>query len=49
MDVKAKLVTRTSKAGNPYKAIVLKLTDNYEKLVFLTKAEEELLQLNDKK
>ena len=49
MDVKAKLETRTSKAEKPYKAIVIKLTDNYEKLVFLTKAEEELLQLNDKK
>lgn len=49
MDVKAKLETRTSKAGKPYKAIVIKLTDNYEKLVFLTKAEEELLQISEKK
>lgn len=49
MDVKAKLEIRTSKSGKPYKAIVVKLTDNYEKLVFLTKAEEELLRLNDKK
>lgn len=44
MDVKATLEERTSKAGKPYNVIVIKLTDTYEKLVFLEKAEEELLK-----
>lgn len=44
MDVKATLETRQSKAGNTYDVIVIKLTDSYEKLVFLDKAELELLK-----
>lgn len=45
MEVHAVLEERTSKAGKPYKCLVIYLTDNYEKLVFLTKAEEELLKM----
>ena len=49
MDAKyitATLETRESKSGNKYQVIVLKLTDTYEKLVFLDKAELELLSLS---
>ncbi len=35
MDIKCSLETRTSKKGNDYQVLVIKLTDNYEKLVFL--------------
>lgn len=45
MDVKATLEERTSKAGKPYQVVVIKLTDNYEKVVFLEKAELELLTM----
>lgn len=47
-DFKATLETRKSKKGNDYQALVIKLTDNYEKLVFLEPAEIELLKLNKK-
>ena len=47
MDVKATLETKTSKSGNQYKCIAIKLTDDYEKIVFLDKA--ELALLNQKK
>lgn len=47
MDVKATLETRQSKAGNNFQVIVIRLTDNYEKLVFLDKAEIELLKLKN--
>ena len=48
MEVKATLETRKSKQGNDYQVLVVKLTKNYEKLVFLDKAEIELLkQTND--
>lgn len=43
MDVKATLEERTSKKGTKYTVLVLKLTDTYEKLVFLDKAEIELI------
>lgn len=47
MDVKATLETRVSqKKGTDYQVLVIKLTDNYEKLVFLEPAEIELLKLN---
>ena len=46
MELKCTLETRQSKAGNNYDVLVIKLTDNYEKLVFLEKAEIELLKLN---
>ena len=49
MDVKATLETRQSKAGNDYEVLVIKLTDNSEKLVFLSPAERELLKLYNKK
>lgn len=45
-DVKATLETRTSKKGNVYEVLVIKLTDTYEKLVFLEQSELELLKLS---
>ena len=48
-EYKATLETRTSKSGNPYDVLVIKLTDTYEKLVFLESAELELLKMNSKK
>ena len=47
IDVKATLETRTSQKGNDYQVVVIKLTDTYEKLVFLEKAEIELLKVNN--
>lgn len=48
MDVKATLETRKSSKGNDYECIVIKLTDDYEKVVFLDKAELALLKrVND--
>lgn len=49
MDVKATLETKQSKAGNTYDVLVVKLTDTYEKLVFLEKAELELLRQSKNK
>lgn len=43
MEVKATLEERTSKKGNSYKCLVVKLTPTYEKIIFLDKAEVELL------
>ena len=45
----ATLETRTGKSGNPYEVLVIKLTDTYEKLVFLEKAELELINVSAKK
>ena len=45
IEVQATLETRTSKKGNDFEVVVLKLSDNAEKLVFLTPAELELLKL----
>lgn len=45
----ATLETRTSKKGNTYEVLVIKLTDKLEKLVFLEKAEIELLKLSEDK
>ena len=45
MDLNCQLVTRTSKEGKRYDVIVIKLTDTYEKLVFIDSAEKELLKL----
>lgn len=47
MEVKATLEDRVSKKGTLYKVVVLKLTDTYEKLIFLDKAELELLALSE--
>lgn len=45
-DVKCTLETRTSeKTGREYRVLVIKLTDTYEKLVFLDNAELELLRV----
>ena len=43
-DVEARLETRTSKKGTEFEVVVLKLSDNAEKLVFLNSAELELLK-----
>lgn len=45
MNINAKLEERTSKDGRPYFCIVVKITDNVEKIVFLDKAEIELIRL----
>lgn len=42
--IKCTLETRTSKNGNEYEALVLKLAPEYEKLVFLDSAEKVLLK-----
>jgi len=47
MDVKCRLETRTSKEGKPYEVLVIKLTDTYEKLVFLDSAEKELIKMSN--
>lgn len=52
MDTKkfvATLETRESKKGNSYEALVIKLTDTCEKLVFLDPAELELLKISSNK
>lgn len=46
MQVKAVVVERTSKSGNPYVAIEVYITDKIKKLVFLTPAELELIKMN---
>lgn len=48
VDVKATLETRTSKAGNEYQVLVIKIDDEIEKLVFLEPAEIKLLKLAQK-
>lgn len=45
IDVQATLETRTSKKGTEFEVIAIKLSDNAEKLVFLSSAELELLKL----
>lgn len=47
IEVRATLETRLSKkSGKPYQCIVIKLTDTYEKIVFLDNAEVELIKMN---
>lgn len=49
MKVDCTLETRVSeKKGTEYKVLVIRLTPTYEKLVFLDKAEQELLKVNNK-
>lgn len=49
-EVTATLETRISeKKGTTYQVVVIKLTPTYEKLVFLEKAEIELLKANSYK
>lgn len=44
--LRCSLETRTSKKkGSEYQCVVIKLTENYEKIVFLESAELELLKL----
>ena len=45
-EFKATLETRTSKKGNQYEVLVIKLTDKLEKLMFLEQAELGLLKLS---
>lgn len=44
MKLDATLTERKSSKGNNYVCIVIKLTPTYEKVVFLEKAEEELIR-----
>lgn len=47
IEVRATLETRVSKkSGKPYQCLVIKLTDTYEKIVFLDNAEVELIKMN---
>ncbi len=47
IEVSATLETRVSKkTGNTYQCLVIKLTDTYEKVVFLDNAEVELIKMN---
>ena len=48
-EFKATLETRTSKKGAQYEVLVIKITDNIEKLVFLDPAELELLKMSNSK
>lgn len=43
--VKASLVERTSKAGNPYMAVEIVLAPGCTKLVFLSQAEVALIRM----
>ena len=45
MKLDATLTEKTSSKGNKYVFIVIKLTPTLEKVVFLEKAEEELLRV----
>lgn len=47
MNVKAILVEKTSKSGNPYTCIEVYITPTTKKLVFLSAAELELLKLSN--
>ena len=44
-EFKATLETRTSKKGSEYEVLVIKITDNIEKLVFLEPSELALLKI----
>lgn len=47
IEVRATLETRVSKkTGKTYQCLVIKLTDTYEKVVFLDNAEVELINMN---
>ena len=48
MSLKCNLEERISqKTGKPYYVLVIKITENYEKLVFLDKSEVELIKLTN--
>ena len=46
IQVKGTLQEKTSKNGNKYLCLEVRLTENYTKVVFFEKAEEELLKLS---
>ena len=46
MDIRAQLVTRTSKTGKEYQCVVLYLVDDYQKVIFLDRAELAVLELS---
>ena len=46
MDIRAELVTRTSKTGKEYQCLELYLSDDYKKAVFLDRAEIALVELS---
>ena len=49
MNIDCKLVEKMSaKTGKPYLVLVIKISENYEKFVFLDKAEVELLKIQNK-
>lgn len=43
--IEYRLEERTSKSGNNYTVLIVKLTPTYEKVVFLDSAEVELLKV----
>ena len=45
--IKCNLVEKVSKSGNNYLCLEIYLTDTYKKIVFLDKAEMELLKLSN--
>lgn len=45
--IKCNLVEKVSKSGNNYLCLEIYLTDTYKKVVFLDKAEIELLKLSN--
>lgn len=45
--IKCNLVEKVSKTGNNYLCLEIYLTDTYKKIVFLDKAEIELLKLSN--
>lgn len=45
--IECNLVQKVSKKGNNYLCLEIQLTDNYKKIVFLDKAEIELLKLSN--
>lgn len=49
MQVKAILCEKVSKKGNTYTCVEIYITENIKKLVFLTDAEKELLQIKESK
>lgn len=47
MPIKANIVTKVSKkTGEVYECVEIQLTDNLKKIVFLTRAELELLKIS---
>lgn len=44
MKVNCEVVEKTSKLGSKYVALEIEISPNYKKIVFLTKAELELLK-----